>query len=182
MSFPFELPPAQSHTVVGYHGTDAATAVRVLKDGFQPSTGPTEWLGQGVYFWTFEDAATDWALKRIGFVGNPVVLRANIYLGRCLDLDDADRFKPLLSAALAELKSEWTAKNKPPLKDTGDEKYLFCAIVNRAAESTFPPPDTITMTFAAGPELYPGAPLRTGATRQICVRSLQCIHAPEKVA
>ena len=61
----------------------------ILRDGFQISQNPYDWLGDGVYF--FQDAparAWEWAVRQ--HRDEAAVLRANIRLVDCMDLLDPD--------------------------------------------------------------------------------------------
>ena len=57
-----------SFTFNGYHGTDRTNLNPILKNGFDPSLGDEEWIGDGVYFFTEgipDDPAIDaekWAI------------------------------------------------------------------------------------------------------------------------
>ena len=47
-------------TVVGYHGTGLATALRIGNrvEGFRWSRRDFDWLGHGIYFWKYRHRAT----------------------------------------------------------------------------------------------------------------------------
>lgn len=55
-------------TLDGFHGTNLECVDSILNDGFKPSSGNREWLGDGVYFFveglskTPENQATQWAI------------------------------------------------------------------------------------------------------------------------
>lgn len=45
----------------GFHGTDMASALSIMRDGcFHPSTGPRQWLGDGIYFFYNVEDALAW--------------------------------------------------------------------------------------------------------------------------
>jgi hypothetical protein len=73
-----------------YHGTDKQSIEIILKEGFKPSHGDTQYLGDGVYFFEGSKAeALTWARNRCRERNSagPGVLRAQVNLGRCLDLN-----------------------------------------------------------------------------------------------
>ena len=82
--------------VLGYHGCDKATAIKVVNGEKQiPSNNEYDWLGSGLYFW--EDSfsrAWKWAQEEAknpkGKIKEPAVLGAIIDLGNCLNLIDAE--------------------------------------------------------------------------------------------
>lgn len=54
--------------IVGYHGTSAAAAASILREGFKNSEGDNEWIGHGTYFFIHgisskpADQAEGWAV------------------------------------------------------------------------------------------------------------------------
>ena len=82
-----------------YHGTDFDSACKISSDKeFDPSNDEDDYLGSGVYF--FESSrwhAKDWAnrkAKRNGF-DSYAIIKAQIDLGRCLDLNNFEHRKYL---------------------------------------------------------------------------------------
>lgn len=64
---------------IGFHGTSAGAAQRILSTGFEISRNEYDWLGDGAYF--FQDApvrALEWARQRFG--DDAAVLGAEIDL------------------------------------------------------------------------------------------------------
>ena len=57
------------HSIIGYHGTDAANFTNISTNNFRPSVGDSHWLGTGTYFFTdgypnnlsSEHASAKWA-------------------------------------------------------------------------------------------------------------------------
>jgi len=47
----FQRHDVRPRRVYGYHGTSAAAAELILRDGFMASKRSYDWLGDGVYFW-----------------------------------------------------------------------------------------------------------------------------------
>jgi hypothetical protein len=122
-------------TVIGYHGTSARIA-DALVDGepFKESTGISEWLGSGAYFWEYAPKQAWWWAKKRRLV-EPSVVGAMIRLGNCLDMLDAKN---------AEVLQKAKAKMVQSLKQEGIEipkseriyKNLDCAVFNFFCEQT----------------------------------------------
>ena len=84
-----------------YHGTEKTASESIRKDGFQYSRNSEMHLGDGVYFYEgCAESALVWARKHRG-CSSPVVLRCEINLGRCLDLNDREHKQALRSLALS---------------------------------------------------------------------------------
>lgn len=77
-----------------YHGTLARNVESIRKNGFWPSRGPDAYLGTGVYFYESSEAwAEYWAERKARETGGGpeiAVLRAQIRLGRCINLSDRE--------------------------------------------------------------------------------------------
>jgi hypothetical protein len=74
---------------IGFHGTSAEAARRILSSGFEVSRNEYDWLGDGAYF--FQDApsrAHEWARQRFG--DDAAVIGAEIDLGDCIDFLDVE--------------------------------------------------------------------------------------------
>lgn len=114
-------------TIVGYHGTDAATADDLVAGKpFGPSTNDDDWLGHGIYFWEYApQQAWWWADRRAP--KHPAVIGAMIRLGRCLDLLDPGNV-PVLREAHRGLTSDLQAAKQKPPKNANTHKYLDCAV------------------------------------------------------
>lgn len=72
---------------IGFHGTGAEAAQRILSAGFEISRNEYDWLGDGAYF--FQDAparALEWAQQHFG--NDAAVVGAEIDLDDCVDLLD----------------------------------------------------------------------------------------------
>jgi len=77
--------------VVGYHACQRDHADVILRDrnAWQPSRNAYDWLGDGIYFWENNlRRAREWARDVIQ--GPSAILRAEIDLGRCLDLAETE--------------------------------------------------------------------------------------------
>lgn len=121
--------------VLGFHGTDHATAERVLagKAGLEHSTNDYDWLGHGIYFWEYSPSrAWEFALekKKRREISKPAVIGAVIAPGVCFNL--------LESSALAELKSAYEVLSlieELPRNEGGEDlykRYLDCAVIEMA--------------------------------------------------
>jgi hypothetical protein len=88
-------------TVIGYHGTQRSTALRVVQglEGYKRSENADDWLGHGIYFWEYAPKqAWAWAEQRrkTWNQGEDVaVLASMIRLGNCFDLLDPDNLEIL---------------------------------------------------------------------------------------
>jgi hypothetical protein len=88
-----------------YHGTLWEWAQLILKTSFRLSKSPDCHLGSGVYFFESDaDRAKDWARKvsrENGFGGkNTAIIKSQVELGRCLDMDNVQHHEILQSVAL----------------------------------------------------------------------------------
>ncbi len=100
------LPPpfdfsAYDRIVIGYHGTDVASAERLVNgESFAASDRDNEWFGRGVYFWEHAPKQAWWWSKSVRKAKKPAVVGALIRLGNCLDLLDSEN-----TAVLKEFKT-----------------------------------------------------------------------------
>lgn len=164
--------------IEGFHGTCSAGAATILSHGFQRSTGDGEWLGHGVYFWDNADAAWFWAERCHG--KKAAVLKATLVLGYCLDLDSPAILQDLLSKVRRELEATCEKEGKMLPENEGSEHRLHCAVLNLAAEHTFPPTDSIIRTCPSGAPVFAGSDILSETRRQICIRTLTNIHHPTR--
>ena len=91
-----------------FHGTDIASYKSVCNDGFHHSTGPEQFLGDGVYFWEGSELlAVRWAIKKTkrARAQTYVVIQATIDLGYCLDLTKPEHLE-IVEEAAQKLKAE----------------------------------------------------------------------------
>src|SRR5215216_5875949 len=96
-----------NRTIIGYHGTDAETAQRLV-DGepFTESSNDDDWFGRGIYFWEYAPKQAWWWTTKFKRKRNPAVVGAIIRLGHCLDLLDAANVK-LLQQFHVDMLKEW---------------------------------------------------------------------------
>lgn len=170
--------------LLGFHGTDARTAERVL-DGkleLEPSRNEYDWLGHGIYFWEYSPSrAWDFAEEKVrrGEIESPQVIGAVIAPGLCLNLLD--------SSSLTELRVAFEvlelSKHDLPENVGGEDlykRYLDCAVIEMAHEirrttKSLPPFDTVRGAFWEGRQLYPSAGFKEKNHVQLCVRNRSCI-------
>ncbi len=167
-------------TVIGYHGTSRAVAAKIMSSGFEASTGDGEWLGHGVYFWRSDKAAWAWADLRHG-PSSAAVIRAEVHLGYCIDLDDGPTFRDLLVRARAQLEVQCLEKGLPMPVDQGSDRPFSCALCNIACAATAPRADSVVQVCRTGKLLFPESDLRDGTQLQICIRDLGNILYPRQV-
>ncbi|MCW3054708.1 MAG: hypothetical protein JWN14_3878 [Chthonomonadales bacterium] len=167
-------------TIVGYHGCTVEAADRILSERqFLPSTKAYDWLGEGIYFWEYAPyRALDWATakcRREG--GTPAVIRADIILGRCLNLLDIEHI-----AGLSEMYNSYVATlgtaQLPHNTERGahflDREIIdvYCRFV---AQETTKALQTVRGSYAEGEPIFPGSKILTKAHTQIAVRDVTCI-------
>jgi hypothetical protein len=119
-----------TRTIIGYHGTDADTAERLVKgDDFARSENTDDWLGHGVYFWEYASKQAWWCAKKYKHYREPAVVGAMIRLGRCFDLLDSANVKQLRTLHNSLLQ-HWRLLNQPIPENGNQHKVLDCAILN----------------------------------------------------
>ncbi len=97
---------------VGYHGTSIKRAELALtnKELLVSRDDSGDWLAEGAYFWEDSlDMAQRWAQERHGNMG--AVLRAEIRLGRCLNLMDS-KWNDALEAGYKEVEANYKRKRE----------------------------------------------------------------------
>lgn len=167
-------------TVIGYHGCSEETAGKILAEqSFIPSTKFYDWLGEGVYFWEYAPyRALEWAITRCAREGGqPVVLRATIRLGRCLNLLDVKPI-PHLMETYQSLVTSVGLLNLPRNTERGAH-YLDRLVIDtycRPGEHRQPGTvQTVRGSFAEGTPIYPGSKILSKAHVQLAVRDPTCI-------
>lgn len=179
--------------LLGFHGTDEATAERVLagKEHLKPSKNSYDWLGHGIYFWEYSpQRALEFAEQAVksprfskGKILKPAVVGAVIDPGQCLNLLEA--------SALGQLKETYTllAVGDCQLENVGGidqlQRHLDCAVVELLHEIrksaqpdeqlTLPAYQTVRGAFWEGNEIYPGAGFKEKSHVQLVVRDTGCI-------
>jgi len=169
--------------VLGYHGCDLSTAIKVVNrdEDLKPSANEWDWLGSGWYFW--EDScsrAFAWAQETAkdpnGKIKEPAVLGAVINLGNCLNLIDAEKLQSVKDAHKIYI-DNCKATKEQPARNKGKNfraRYLDCAVFNTLhklrEQDKLPSYDSVRAFFVEGEPLYENAGLRALDHIQICVR------------
>jgi hypothetical protein len=167
-------------TVIGYHGC-SQEAARGIYAGrrFLPSARAFDWLGEGIYFWEYApNRALDWAAEKcLAEGGRPVVIKATIRLGRCLNLLDTEHM-----TALSRLYEAFVAARGSAALPSNTERgahYLDREIIDAycrgRSEETFKTLQTVRASFAEGAPIYPGSKILQKAHTQVAVRDPACI-------
>jgi hypothetical protein len=167
--------------VIGYHGTRQSLVDKILLEGFQPSTNPHDWLGNGVYFW--QDAplrAWEWADRHFG--SEATVLVADILLADCMDLIDIGWFAPLRNAFYELLERKERSGERVPAQRAGPTPRPHPRdreVINHLVESRAHAGEHIRCVravFLEGKPTYPQSALYSLAHVQIAVRDTSLIE------
>ncbi len=76
-------------TIIGFHGTTAATAEDLVAGkAFKPSESDDDWFGKGICFWEYAPKQAWWWARKFKKYADPAVVGAIIRLGNCFDLLD----------------------------------------------------------------------------------------------
>jgi hypothetical protein len=170
-------------TVIGYHGTTAATAERLVEGGdFKASSKIYEWLGTGVYFWEYAPKQAWWWTKDLRKNSRPAVVGAMIRLGNCLDLLDPENVR-WLKGVYQDMMKVWKQTGDPIPQNVRDKRSLDCAVLNwvySQSETTGTPIETSRGVYVPTDKrkrVWPGSWIYEDAHVQICVRNSQNILA-----
>jgi hypothetical protein len=161
---------------IGFHGTSAEAARRILSSGFAISRNDYDWLGDGAYF--FQDArprAAEWARERFG--ADAAVIGAEIDLRDCVDLFDP-KWHDVVRESYFDLVARLQASGQPVPKQTRGAHRLDREVINRMAavlESRGVPIRAVRAAFAEGDPLFTGSALLSQAHVQLAVRDLAAI-------
>jgi hypothetical protein len=122
-----DIPPVfEAGTIKdAFHGTDASAVVSIKERGFKPSKEGGS-FGSGVYFFEGDYYAARWWVRRHTKASNPVVLRAEVNLGRTLYLN-------LLKGQLAKVRS-WLS-TQLEREATDEEAYAVLVTCLRDAKA-----------------------------------------------
>ena len=137
-----ELPDSQI-VVDAFHGTNlaAAHAIRGTRQWCR-STGPSEWLGYGVYFFLDRTMALQWAQRHHN--RKAAVLYTRVRLSRCFDPDEERaQCRELLKGARDELARCCGLSSTEVPVDIGDDRRLSCAVFNKLFEIARPHIQTV---------------------------------------
>jgi hypothetical protein len=161
---------------IGFHGTSAEAAQRILSAGFEISRNEYDWLGDGAYF--FQDAparALEWAWQRFG--DDAAVLGAEIDLEDCVDLLDI-KWHGVIRESYADLLRRLSGSAQPIPRQTSGAHRLDRAVVNRTVEvlqSRRIAVRAVRAAFTEGEQLFAGSALWSRAHVQIAVRDPRAI-------
>lgn len=156
---------------IGFHGTSAEAAQRILASGFEISRNEYDWLGDGAYFFQDVEArALEWARDRFG--PQAAVVGAEIDLEDCMDLLNA-RWHDVIRRAWSDLvRGIGTDPQLLPRQTSGAHR-LDRAVINRtvaALDERGIRVRTVRAAFIEGEPLFPGSALWSQAHVQIAVR------------
>lgn len=128
-----------NNKIVAYHGTIKQKAHIILSSGqFLKSPKPTEWLGNGVYFYAYRKHAAIWAQRQVNKIENqnlernPIILNAELSYTdeQVLDLDNPEQRQVFEE----EVNEAWRIANNylRSLKDTNfdSKSRRWCAACN----------------------------------------------------
>lgn len=169
-------------TVIGYHGTTAAAADRLVAgEEFAASDQDDEWFGRGVYFWEHAFQQAWWWAKRNGNP-HPAVVGAVLRLGYCFDLLDSGNVGRL-RAYHDQLVAGMRATGREPPVNVRSHRTLDCAVFNylyNQLEAAGRPLDTARGVFVPtsnASRVYKGSWISEEAHIQLCVRNPRSILA-----
>jgi hypothetical protein len=157
---------------IGYHGTSATAAQRILASGFEISRNEYDWLGDGAYF--FQDAparALEWARQRFG--DDAAVVGAEIDLEDCIDLLDVPWYAQVRDA-YRRYRADLEMRGVPlPRQSAGahrlDREVMNYLIDVLAEEGRGV--GSIRAAFAEGEPTFPASALLNRSHVQIAVRA-----------
>jgi hypothetical protein len=178
--------------VHGYHGTLMSKVDSILKNGFQFSQNPWDWLGSGIYFW--QDApirarewAKDWSARNGD--GEIAVIHAELVLEDCIDMLDVE-----WNDSLAEMTVEFQEAMQSEPEYAGLKNYregphrgrheLDAAFFNYTV-AAFAQRDlkvaAIRAAITEGKSLLPDSPLAFKSHVQICILDPALIRKVELI-
>lgn len=127
-----------NRTVVGYHGTSRAAALRIVQGlaDIEPTTSGEAWQGRGVYYWEHgPQQAWRWARDRATRHGKSAddvaVVASMIRLGNCFDLLDPNNGR-ILKNMHDRLMARLHATGEPIPRNTRGRKFLDNAVLEYA--------------------------------------------------
>jgi len=166
----------EGRVLSGYHGTSRQAAETVLLRGFQLSSNPYDWLGDGAYFWQNAPLrAAEWAQQNFGSDG--VVVEAAIKDRNFINLLDVEWMSWLAEVHdqyLAELKQS----GKPIPVQTNGAHRLDRAVINFGVsilEAAGIHVGGVIGAFREGRPVFPNSALFSHSHVQIAVRDLSLI-------
>ena len=161
---------------IGFHGTSAEAAQRILASGFKISRNGYDWLGDGAYF--FQDApvrAMEWARLRFG--EGAAVVGAEIEMADCVDLLDIP-WEYRIWDTHRRLVDRLIEAGQPVPRQTDGAHRLDRHVINYLADllgESGSEIRSVRAAFAEGKPLFLGSALLNRAHVQIAVRDLGAI-------
>jgi hypothetical protein len=162
---------------IGFHGTSAEAARRILASGFEISRNEYDWLGDGAYF--FQDApvrALEWARQRFG--EGAAVIGAEIDLRNSVDLLDIP-WESIIQRAHRQYVERFVRAGEPIPRQTAGAHRLDRHVINYLAGGMARDGfqvRSVRAAFAEGEPLFPGSALLSRAHVQIAVRDVAAIR------
>jgi len=156
-----------------FHGTSKTNAQDIIQNGFSPSRGKDQYLGDGVYF--FESSRTDaeiWA-KRTNLPADCAVIQATINLGRCLDLFNPEH-EGILRETSVRLQKEINGKRN---KSKGNREILITDALTVNLVAKLGSIDTVRAIYPTGSQkkIYRGSHFTSRYQIFICVKNMASI-------
>jgi hypothetical protein len=148
-----------------YHGTSKDNAEKIEKEGFNPSTGEDDFLGNGVYFFeSSEWHAKNWARRRHKDIG---VIIAEIRLGNCLELNNKEHRDLIRETAVGLVKSGY--------KDITDTVVINFITVKWPSMIDTVRASYLGPKFQHAKKIFPGSRFYDFQQLMICVKNLNNI-------
>jgi len=177
-----------AQNVIGFHACERSFAEE-LRDGmliiddWVPSENQYDWLGPGIYFWEGSlRRAREFAVDPLRNIADPMIIEADISLGRCFDLTDTEYLDVLRDTyeSLAELFQEQAL---PLPRNRGKLRDLDCLVIkqflnlmeNGLGDEVIEY-QTVRCPFEEGEPVFPGSFIRRQTHIQIAVRDPTCIQ------
>lgn len=177
-----------SSHILGFHGCDRETGLKVLNGEAQlkPSKNEWDWLGQGIYFWEhnpkraleYAIAVAEGRQRATAEIKTPFVIGCIIDLGRCLNLTEPSNYT-LIRESYSSLKAAYELAKQELPKNNGGARILDCAVFMNLhymfEERGIPAYDTVRGAFPEGKPIYKGCAINDKTHIQICVRNAETI-------
>ena len=195
-------------TVVGYHGTGLASALRIVNriEGFRRSDRDYDWLGRGIYFWDHAPKqALKWAegrQKKYRDKKNKTtnderrateplaVIACMIRLGFCLDLTEPENIQYLgeLFESYKGLSGNSLPRNDRHIRklDRAVFEYAYWVIEHTEPNVSIDTARGIYVPKDGSKRIWEGSWISRDTHIQICVRNPRSLlgawlHSPQKL-
>ncbi|HEY0015642.1 MAG TPA: hypothetical protein VGC13_04965 [Longimicrobium sp.] len=168
---------------IGFHGTSAEAAQRILSAGFEISRNEYDWLGDGAYF--FQDApvrALEWARQRFG--DDAAVIAAEIDLEDCIDLLDVP-WHAQIARVYPRYLAEGEQQGRPLPRQSAGAHRLDRDVMNYLIdllEEEHTVVSGVRAAFSEGEPAFPGSALLNRSHVQIAIRAPEAILRSWRVA